>query len=758
MNPPLKPVLITSDEQLHLVESFLERTFTFGLDLETNVTETFYDRKIRTITIGDKNEQYVIDLLGFAHGVKEALVSAQGNYGSAAELLFGRLINVLRKPLQDYTAAREFTKVGQNLQFDYEMLKWNLGIRMWNLYDTLLAEKIIFAGLVHYMATNFWGLEDLTARYTGLLMSKEEQKGFDFETPLTQQQIDYCGLDVRLPMAIRTGQMRVIEKDGLARICKIEFDAIPAFGDMYLNGFYLSDELWMALVSKTVGWQKKIVEKLDAYFVPIVGHKKIQPEDVEKRDAIEKLWRDCPNKTPEQKAERAEYRKQFMVLRKAINDRTKDGEDCEGEAFINYGSPAQLRDALYQAGFAKRTLPDTNDRTLEKLSKLPKLDVVKAFGEDGGELNYSIIDLIRLHRSTNKALTTYGVQWTMTLDNFIVVRGKKKWGTKNPFTGRIHSRINQLGAATGRTSSTDPNIQNIPKESEYRYCFIAPDGSWRIITTDMSGAELRIIAEMSGEPVWVNAFNNGWDVHSVCAQIIFGKEWDEGVQEGCAYAEKHAKCKCKVHKKLRDIAKTLNFGLAYGMGPQKLAEGVGITFDDALTVFEKFKAAFPIVFDFLTKLGEHAKTYMEARDMAGRRRRWKRPTWDDAKRAATEDLKKNQVLTDEMVRRKYKGMFGAIEREGKNCPIQASNATFIKLAMGCGFDVNGKPYLWHVVEPIYATLLVNMVHDELVHQSPEMVAEQVEKVVGDAMTRASAEFLKKVVMETESHIDSKWSK
>jgi hypothetical protein len=118
MKPPLNPVVITSDDQLHLVESFLERTFIFGLDLETNVTPTFYDRFIRTITIGDKNEQYIIDLLGFAHWNRAALISSQSNYGAAADMLFGRLISLLRRVLEKYdplhTAkdARDWVKVG----------------------------------------------------------------------------------------------------------------------------------------------------------------------------------------------------------------------------------------------------------------------------------------------------------------------------------------------------------------------------------------------------------------------------------------------------------------------------------------------------------------------------------------------------------------------------------------------------------------------------------------------------------------------
>jgi DNA polymerase I-like protein with 3'-5' exonuclease and polymerase domains len=758
MKPPLNPVVITSDDQLHLVESFLERTFIFGLDLETNVTPTFYDRFIRTITIGDKNEQYIIDLLGFAHWNRAALISSQSNYGAAADMLFGRLISLLRRVLEKYdplhTAkdARDWVKVGANLQFDYEMLKWNLGIRMWNFYDMYLAEKKIHAGLVHYMASGFWGMENIVGRYCGLLV-EDHGKSFDTEEPLTQTQIDYAALDVRLPLAVRFGQMRILESEGLARAAQIEFDAIPAFGDMYLNGFNLDNAAWMAIVNRTIERQRMIVTKLDEFFVPIVGAKHITPEDEIALKLIEDKWRG----TKDDKVLRAQYRKQYMVLRKSINDRRKLGEKCEGEACINYGSPAQLRDALWVSKkYSKTKLPNTNDATLEKLSEFPKLDITKAFEDDGGVLNYPIIDLIRLYRSTDKALTTYGVWWTRTLDERDP-NDKDVHGYKNPFTLRIHSKINQIGAATGRTSSSSPNIQNIPRESVYRLCFVAGVGML-LVTVDMSGAELRILAELSGEPIWLEAFKRGWDVHSVCAEIIFGKEWEEGAEDGCAFKAKHEKCKCKKHKKLREVAKTLNFGLAYGMGPQKLADAVGITFEEAVVVFELFKRSFPTVFNYLERSGKDAATILEARDMTGGRRKWRRPTWEDAKQKAAEKCKAGASPTQEQIRKTYRGMFGAIEREGKNSKIQGTNAMFIKLAMGCGFDPEGQPYLWHILEPKYKSLLVSMVHDELVNETPEAVAGEVKTVVGHAMTRASAEFMKNVEMETEGKVAREWSK
>lgn len=757
MTPPLCPILVSDITGLTQVAKFLDSVTEFTFDVETNVTPHYYNRKIRTIQIGNKQEQYIIDLFELAGRSSEVTTASQGNYGAAAELVYGPVIALLEK----YLDSDKWLKVGTNIQFDYEMMKWNLGVRMWHLYDTLLAEKILYAGEVHYMASGFWALDDQVRRYCGLIISKDEQKGFDMETPLTQSQIEYCGVDVRLPLAVMSAQCVRLHKEGLMDVALIEFDAIPAFGDIYLNGLKVDIDEWQAIIDGTLIRQAFIVGRLDSHFIPVVGTKDISDVDVQQRDDLEKKWREEET----DKVKRKEYRMAFMAKRKSITDRVKDCVKCEGEAFINYASPTQLKMAMWKMGYTKTTLPDTSDVTLEALAtpEVAKWDVNEAFEKDPQLEKFSLIDLIRLGRSTKKQLTTYGYAW-ITVGPFVELDGKKKNGHVLEFDGRIHSKLNQIGAATGRTSSTKPNVQNIPKGSAYRFAFKSRPG-YKFVTVDMSGAELRILAEMSGEPVWVKAFNSGWDVHSVCAEIIFEQEWIDATEEGCKFASSKHKCKCKEHKKLRDICKTLNFGLAYGMGPKRLAEQVGITKDHAILIFDKFKRAFPIVFSFLERLGQEAVMNLEARDIAGRRRKWRRPNSEDAKRLAQEDcddkLKTNKnaakAPTNDQIRKKLKGLYGSIEREGKNCPIQGSNATFIKLAMGSGQDGDGKSFLWHVLEPL-GGLMVNMIHDELCVEVPDEHADEVLAAVGSAMTRASARYLKSLVMEVEGSIDIKWSK
>lgn len=757
LKPPLNTTLVTDEAGLRLVAEFLTRVDIFTVDLETNFTNEFFERYVRVIIIGNREEQYVIDLLPFA-GSKSALIASQGNFGAASELLYGSILNTLRPYLESNRAL----KCGTNLQFDYEHLFWNLGVRMWHLYDAMLAEKVIYAGKVHYMATGFWGLEHMYARYCGLKLNEEETgKTFDLETPLTEIQITYCGLDGRIPIAVRQGQLIVLEKDKLLAAAQIEFDAVPAFGDMRIFGFKLDFDAWMDIYFATEEKQKLIVKAMDKKFIPKVGTKFVTEADIARQTALELVWRNSPSKTDEDKEARKNCRIKYMNLKKQITAKTNNSVDCEGDANINYGSNKQLKETLWKMGFSKKSLPNTNDRALEKLAKerARNFDINKAIKIDPTLDSFGVIDLLRLYRSTDKMLTTYGRSWVVTPEQ-AKEQGLEK-GFINPFTGRIHSNIMQLGAATARTTSSNPNVQNLPRDSVYRFCFVSRAGH-KLVTVDMSGAELRILAELSKEPVWVEAFKNGWDVHSIGAAIVFGQEWIDGTEDGCSFASKKLKCSCKRHKELRQIAKTINFMLAYGGGPQKLADEEGLTFDEADEIIsKKYKPAFPTVTKYLEKIGEEASTYLESRCITGFRRRWNKPTWDQAKARAAADhkkFKKPGAPGPEDIRRKYSGFFGAIRREGMNAPIQGANAEFLKLSMGCGFDSNGKPFLWHTLWPVYKAMMVSEVHDELITEAPDEVAEEVKETVGDAFIRASAEWMKTVAMDYEGSVGDRWEK
>lgn len=756
MNPPINTTLVTDSDGLKKVADFFSRVKVFGFDIETNCVDNFVERKIRTIQVGDRNEQYVIDLLAFAPPC--GLAASQGNFGVSAQGYYTEVIDTLRPALE----SGEYLKVGTHLQFDYETSFWNLGLRVWNFYDCHLAERVLYAGEVNFHVTGFWALDDFVARYCGLEVSKELQTSFDLATPLTEDQITYCGLDARLPLPIMAAQSRRIESEGLSETAKIEFDAIPAFGDMHLFGIKIDPEPWMDLYRQVEERQKFIVKALDVLFIPMVGTKNITEKDKTDLLAMETVWSTHPKKSPEDKHLRKEARLAFIAKRQEVNGKAKLADQCEGEALINYGSNKQLRDTLLKMGFSAAKLKDTNDKTLEKLAEYKTLEVDTAFQQDPTLMVFPVIDLIRLHRSTNKLMLSYGEKWIKTYT---------QGGYINQYTGRIHSDIDQLGAATGRTTSSKPNIQNLPRDKYRRACFISGEG-FKIATIDMSGAELRILAELSGEPAWIEAFANGWDVHCIGASQAFKDAWIAGTEPGCAFVATKKKCECKYHKDLRDNkAKVINFKKAYGgePGPDEIgiaridSNGQPVSEakrkEETRAILAAYDATIPTAVKYLEKSGQDAATYLEARTMVGRRRKWLRPSWDDAKRRAAEWCKKEgKLLTEDIVKSKYVGMRRAIEREGKNAPVQGTNADFIKKAMGCGFDNEGKPFLWHILWPIYKAMMVNVVHDELVCETLDGVAQEVKEAVGDAFVRAAALYMHKVKMEWEAKIGNVWLK
>jgi DNA polymerase I-like protein with 3'-5' exonuclease and polymerase domains len=730
MNPPLNPTLVVDGAGLQKLQGFFERVSEFGTDTETNIVDFYQDRVIRTVQFGDRNEQYVVDLLAFADGNTQKLIHSQGHQGLGVLDCLRPVIDIIRKPLE----SRSHLKIGQNLAFEYIVWKWCLGIRSFNFYGIDIAEKLLLAGLVPPFAKGHFAMDDMVKKYLWLIIDKTLQKSFDLENPLTQNQVVYAALDTRLPIGVRTAQLPWLRKDGLETVTKIENDAVGAFEDMHMNGFYLNGSAWMELIEKTKIEHVKNIAALDTHFIPIVGIKGQLDLDL---DRLEEEWKNTPNKTPEEKAQRAVKRQEFMAARSKQKANEKKLPSYEGEASINYGSPDQLLDALHRVkGLNKTTLPDTNDDTLKK-----KAD------------EFEILAALRDYRTTQKKLSTYGEEWLQWI---------------NPKTGRVHSRFNQQGTDTGRPSSAKPNLYNLPKEPEVRACWQSQppkEGEKKkgILKNDMSGAELRLLAELSLAKSWIEAFEKDWDIHSVATEILYPDKWPTLGLQDCAYFNKdHKKCKCPAHNELRDGTKATHFLIINGGGPRKLSTDLGCEYEVAMALMNNHQKTFGDIWGFLNHCGKFAAMNMEAvRSVAGRRRQFVRPTWEQAQMKVLEEKTKKKdtrLPTGDEVRKKMRGLFGNIERQGKNTPLQSSNADIAKLAMGSGFDNDGKPFLWHILEPEHHAMFVNFVYDEFVIEGDADILEPLALVVSDAIFRAGKMLLKHVEMKSEWKIGEVWTK
>ena len=803
LKPPMNVILVQNTEGLAKLQRFLEKNKIVGFDCETNVCQDFSQRKARTLQVGTKEEQYVIDLLSFA-GSEDALCSTQGGY--KLDTVYKPIFDVLEPVL----CSKDWLKVGVYLGFDYSVLRFNFGIRMWHMYSADLAERVIQAGAISLKKMGEFSMASIAARRFGVLIDKELQASFDLHSPLTEEQIAYAAFDTRMPLAIREHQINEMTQAQLLTTAQIENDALGAFQDMHLTGQRIDCERWKKRIASVEERRKEELRTLDAELIPIVGRKNEQidfeemnrrenvwrtgfeiaaPEEMAKAEEI-RTTRDNAKKailraelnalTKVRKEQKAEARRAFSELGKKYTEYKKKVEKCEGEAYLNYSSNEQLLVVLKQIKGLK-TLESVADEYLIKFNDRPLIKTLRSF------------------RKGSKDTSTYGLQWT------------RQWITKpcaaegwlHPYDGRLHCEFNQLFAETGRTSSSKPNAQNLPAEDEVRECFItddpdeqSPEG-YDIITIDLEGCELRIIAEMSGATSWLNAFNKGQDVHSVSTEILRPEEWPSLALPDCAYYAKgengepqRKKCECPGHAKLRKHTKAINFLLCYGGGPDALADQLGITTDAAKELMRLHESKFPDVWDFLKEAGDRAQRLNEARDMYGRRRLLPAPTWESSKEYYKDEHADRLELEEETqkinifnfkavqlrnpteievyslthrepneyeIKQAMRGLWGSIGRRGKNHGVQGTNATLVKRAMGCGVDKDGKPYLWHILYQHGARLL-SMVHDELQILARKSNSKEVAELAADALLRAGAEVISKVRMTSDYHIASHWQK
>ncbi|MFM7546268.1 MAG: DNA polymerase I [Synechococcales cyanobacterium] len=329
-----------------------------------------------------------------------------------------------------------------------------------------------------------------------------------------------------------------------------------------------------------------------------------------------------------------------------------------GETF-NLGSPKQLGEVLFETlkldrrkSRKTKTGYSTDAATLEKLQG-----------------DHPVVDLVLEYRMLSKLKSTY-VDALPTLIH--------------PSTHRVHTDFNQAVTATGRLSSSHPNLQNIPIRTAFsrqiRKAFLPATG-WLLASADYSQIELRILAHLSQEPILLETYHNFGDIHRVTAQLLFEKE--------------------DITPEERRLAKTINFGVIYGMGAQRLAQASGVPLRDAKVFMDRFNQRYSNVFAYLRQKQREAIAQGYVETILGRRRYFtfnsdtlKRLRGADPHTIDIENLKLRDPYDAQML------------RAAANAPIQGSSADIIKVAM-----VTLQP-LWH---HDHAHPLLQ-VHDELVFE------------------------------------------
>jgi DNA polymerase I len=335
---------------------------------------------------------------------------------------------------------------------------------------------------------------------------------------------------------------------------------------------------------------------------------------------------------------------------------------------LNLNSPQQITDAFRSLGVE---LADTRVWTLLKV-------------------DHPAAKLLLEYRELQKKLGTY----LETYPSFI-----------SPKTGRIHANFLQCRVPTGRLACTNPNIQQIPHEDEFRSCFIAEEGNVLVIA-DYSQIELRILAEVSDDPSFVEAFQKGEDLHRVTAASMYGVAKDV------------------VTKDQRSAAKRINFGLMYGRGAKSLSAQLGTDEDRARELIDEYFANYPKVQRYLQNTANEALKTRTLRTLSGRVRKF----GDTSGLGSAER--------------------GALRREAMNYPIQGAASDIAKLALG---------YIRQELKDLDARL-INCIHDEFVVECPEDLAPEVSERTKEAMIRAGEEVLEKVPVEVEVAASREWRK
>ena len=344
---------------------------------------------------------------------------------------------------------------------------------------------------------------------------------------------------------------------------------------------------------------------------------------------------------------------------------------------VNINSPQQLSDLLFnEIGLPKtkrtKTGYSTDANSLEGLKGL-----------------HPVVDQILEYRQVSKLKSTY----VDALPDML-----------NPATGRVHTSFNQTGSATGRMSSSDPNLQNIPIRTEMgrqvRKAFVAEGAPEKLLfSADYSQIELRVLAHISQDPGLLEAFQRGEDIHSSTASLMFEVPLNEVVSDQ------------------RRIAKVLNFGVIYGLSAHGISQQTGFSREEGASFIEAYFAKYPGISDYLERVKVQARAEQYVETLLGRRR----------------------YLPD--INSPNFNVRGGAERMAINMPIQGTAADIMKLAM---IRVQNR-----LDEDGLTTKMLLQVHDELVFETPKEELGALKDLVFDEMPAA-------MNLDVTLKVDTKW--
>ena len=480
---------------------------------------------------------------------------------------------------------KEILWIGQNLKYDFLVLKWYGVELLGQTFDTMLAHYVIEPEgrrSMDLLSAQFLGYEPISI--TTLIGKKGKNQGNMRDAPL-EQVTEYAAEDADITLQLKNCFTPLIKKRGVEKVFEeVENPLVRVLVDMEYEGV-----------------------KVDIDFLN-------------------------------------EYSKVLEVDAKISEERVYE----QAGVRFNLASPKQLGEVLFDI-----LKLDTKAKKTKTGQYATGEDVLQKMAS-----KHKIVDDILNFRELTKLKSTY-------VDSFPELI--------NPKTGRVHTSYAQAVAVTGRLSSTNPNLQNIPirteRGREIRKAFIPRDAGRVLVSADYSQIELRIVAAISGDPNMCEAFKLGKDIHTATAAKVYG------INEA------------DVTKEMRYKAKSVNFGIIYGQGAFGLAENLGISRTEAKEIIDNYKKEFPNIQLYMDQQINNAKELGFVETLMGRKR-WLR------------DINSSNFTVR-----------GFAERNAINSPIQGSAADMIKLAM-IKIHAEMKKTSW-------ASKMILQVHDELIFDAVE---------------------------------------
>ncbi|HHS2915903.1 TPA: DNA polymerase I [Legionella pneumophila] len=570
--------IITTHKQLNHWLNKLEQSQQFCIDTETTNLDVMQAELVGiSLAVEEENASYI------------PLAHTDGSTQLVKEEVLTALKPILENPA--------IGKIGQNIKYDYSVLK-NYGITLKGIgYDTMLESYVLNSGAGRHdmdsLALKYLGYK--TISYEDVAGKGAKQLRFD-QIPVVKAGI-YAAEDADITLRLHHKLYPMLDESLRNVLHDIEIPLLTVLADMEMHGVL------------------------------------IDPVILEKHGSR---------------------------LKEQMKSLEQEAVQLAGKAF-NLNSPKQLQEIL----FDEQKLPVVAKTPTGQPSTAESVLQELAF-------DYRLPAVILEYRSLSKLVSTY-----------IDALPKRI----NPKTHRVHTSYNQAVAATGRLSSSDPNLQNIPIRSEegrlIRTAFIAPEGSL-IMAADYSQIELRIMAHLSQDDNLLRAFANGWDIHAATASEIFQTNLDA------------------VSKEQRRRAKAVNFGLIYGMSAFGLAKQIGVERQDAQHYIDTYFRRYPKVLEYMERTRKQAHQLGYVETLFGRR------------------LYLPEINSRNLMRQK------AAERTAINGPMQGTAADIIKKTM---LAISS----WEHSQKSPSAKMIMQVHDELVFEVRKEAVEECHAIIHNLM-------------------------